>query len=172
MEKFDFIPYMRDCALRLKSIQHSASAPRFFRISGLRQLEELLSSLPEASTPALMVENNTDGRVGDFSVSDNFLDIPYHVFYVISKANFNDHEAIENAKKNTKAIGFKILGRMLRDRNSGLHGLIMVDMKSISYQTVGPIGDNCYGTMFSFNIANAAGIKFIAEDWLPAYTPL
>lgn len=166
MQKFNFIEYMRDCAIRLKDIQHSDNSPRFFRISGIRQLEELLSSLPDASTPALMVENNTDGRVGDLSQSDNFLDIPYHVFYIIAKATFNDHDSIQNAKINTKEIGFKILGRMLSDRRNRLHGLIMVDMKSISYQTVGPIGDHCFGTMFSFNIANLAGLAYDKNEWL------
>jgi len=167
MEKFEFIEYMLDCAIRLKVIGHLDSQQRFFRISGISQLEELLSSLPSASTPALLVENNTDGRVGDTARSDNFLDTPYYVFYVIMKAPFNNHDKMQEAKEKSKQIGFKILSRMLHDRRNYQNGLIMFDFSSVSYQSIGPVGDNCFGTMFSFSVANQADLAFKNDDWLP-----
>lgn len=167
MEKFEFIKYMLDCAVRLKDIGHTDTKQRFFRISGISQLEELLSSLPNASSPALLVENNTDGRVGDNARSDNFLDTPYYIFYVIEKAPFNDHNKMQAAKENSKNIGFKILSRMLNDRRHYRNGLIMFDFSSITYQSVGPIGDNCFGTMFSFSVANPADLVYSNDDWLP-----
>ena len=172
MDQFDFIGYMRDCAVRLTDIRHDELQPRFFRISGISQLEELLSSLPQAHTPALLVENNTDGRVGDANRSDNFLDIPYHVFYVILKASINDHDAIQQAKRESKRIGFKILGRMLHDRRHYAHGLVMLNFDSIAYQSVGPLGDHCYGTMFSFTVSNGADLGYHEADWLPEFQPL
>ena len=167
MEKFDFVTYMRDCAVRLKDISHSPSQQRFFRVSGISQLEELLANLPDASTPALLVENNTDGRITDPGPADNFLDIPYFVFYVIEKAPFNDFDRIEQAKAETKAIGLKILARMLHDRRHYRNGLIMLRFDNIPYQSIGPIGDNCFGTMFSFTVHNPMAATYTANDWHP-----
>lgn len=167
MEKFDFIPYMLDCAERLKDIRHSASEPRFFRISGISQLEEMLANLPDVSTPALLVENNSEGRLTDPGPSDNFLDIPYFVFYVIDKAPINDFDRIEQIKASTKAIGLKIFARMLADRRNYRNGLIMLKFDNVPYQSIGPIGDNCFGTMFSFTVQNNVDTRYSASDWLP-----
>lgn len=157
---------MRDCATRLKDILHTPDNPKFFRISGLSQLEELLASLPDASTPALLVENNTDGRLSDPSGSDNFLDIPYFVFYVIDKAPFGDFDRVEGVKRSTKAIGQKIISRMLQDRRNYANGLVMLRFDNVPYQSVGPIGDNCYGTMFTFTVINTAPAAFDKKEWL------
>ncbi len=171
MEKFDFIPYMRECAIRLKDIMHTESQPRFFRISGISQLEELLANLPDASSPALLVENNEQGRLADPGPSDNFLDIPYFAFYIIEKAPFNDFDHIEEIKANTKAIGLKIFARMLHDRRHVRNGLIMLKFDSVPYQSIGPIGDNCFGTMFSFTVMNVVDTRYTPLDWLPEGEP-
>jgi len=171
MDRFDFIAYMRDCATRLRDILHTPETPRFFRISGLSQLEELLSSLPDASTPALMVENNHDGRLSDPSGSDSFLDIPYFVFYVIDKAPFGDFDRMEEVKRSTKSIGQKIISRMLQDRRNYANGLVMLRFDNVPYQTVGPIGDNCYGTMFSFTVINPVPADYKEVDWLEEEAP-
>lgn len=171
MEKFDFITYMLDCAVRLKDIQHTEENQRFFRISGISQLEELLANLPDVSVPALMVENNEQGRFSDPGPSDNFLDIPYFAFFVIDKAPFNDFDQIEAVKSKTKAIGLKILSRMLNDRRHYRKGLVMLKFDSVPYQSIGPIGDNCFGTMFSFTVQNMANTRHNPEDWLPEEKP-
>lgn len=166
METFDFIAYMRDCAIRLRDILHTPETPRFFRISGLSQLEELLSSLPEAHFPALLVENNADGRMADPARSDNYVDIPYYVFYVLDKAPFGDFDRIEQVKASTKRTGQKIFARMLHDRANYANGLVMLRFDQVPYQSVGPLGDGCYGTMFSFSVVNPAPLKHDALDWL------
>ena len=171
MEKFDFISYMRDCAVRLKDIQHTNETPRFFRISGISQLEELLANLPDASSPALMVENNIEGRFSDPGPSDNFLDTPYYTFYVIGKVSFNDFDEIEQVKKNTKEIAEKIVARMLKDRRNYRNGLVMLRFDNVPYQNIGPIGDQCYGTMISFTVINTSNSRYNASDWLPEEDP-
>lgn len=171
MEKFDFIPYMKDCAVRLIDILHSEDSPRFFRVSGITQLEELLANLPDAAFPALLAENNMEGRFSDPGPSDNFLDIPFYTFYVIDKAPFNDFDEIEKAKKTTKGIGEKIISRMLHDRRNHRNGLVMLRFDNVPYQNIGPIGDHCFGTMISFTIVNRLNPKCLACDWLPEEEP-
>jgi hypothetical protein len=162
---FDFNTYMLECAAKLKEIGHTEDHPKFFRVSGLGQLDEFLSSLKKVEFPALLVHNNQEGNIGDASRSDNYLDSPYYVFYVVDHAklqNFDEQEAI---KKSCKAIGKKILSRMLRDKRRMANGLTFADFTGIPYQTIGPIGDNCYGVMFSFTVADNANLFYDADDW-------
>lgn len=165
MEPFDFLTYMQECAEQLKDILHTAEEKRFFRITGLSQLEELLFNLPDANFPALMVENNQNGNLTDKSPSDNVVDIPYYSFMVIDKAEFNDHDLVQSTKENCKAIGLKIISRMIRDKRNMLNSLVFLDVSSISYSTFGPIGDNTYGVSFSFTVPWQADITYDSTDW-------
>jgi len=166
MSSFNFIAYMRDCAVRLKSIGHSVQSPKFFRISGLMQLDEVLSNLSEMSFPALLVHNNTDGTIADRGVSDNYVDSPYYVFYLVGHVEHGNHQQQEEVKARCKLIGMKILARMLRDKYRGNHGLTFLQFNNIPYQSIGPVGDNCYGVMFSFSVPDSANLVYSENDWL------
>jgi len=163
--KFDFITYMRDCATRLKDIGHSESSQKFFRISSLIQLDEVLGNLSEIAFPALLVHDNVEGTVGDINISDNYLDSSFYVFYVIKHVEYGNYQQQEDAKADCKAIGLKILSRMLRDKKRGNLGLTFLQFANIPYQTVGPLGDNCFGVMFSFSVPDTANLIYNAEDW-------
>jgi hypothetical protein len=165
MERFDFIAYMLLCAEQLKEIGHSESEKRFFRITGLTQLEELIFNLSEASYPAVMVENNQNGNLTDKCPSDNVVDIPYYSFMIIDKAEFNNHDLVESVKENCKALGLKIISRLIRDKRNMQNGLVFLDVSSISYSTFGPIGDNTYGVSFSFTVPWQADITYDPDDW-------
>ena len=167
MERFDLIDYMRDCAVRLKGIGHSDLHQRFFRITGLTQLEELLFNLPDASFPALMVENNQNGMLTDRSASDNYVDIPYYSFMVAAKADFNDSDGIQLAKKLCKSLGVKIISRMVHDKRSMARGLSFMNVSGITYTTFGPVADNIYGVSFSFTVPDLSEISYNLLDWEP-----
>jgi hypothetical protein len=165
MDRFDFIAYMRDCAVRLKGFGHSDSQQRFFRITGLTQLEELLFNLPDASFPALMVENNQNGTLTDRSPSDNYVDIPYYSFMVAAKADFNDHDQIEAAKVLCKSLGLKIISRMVHDKRRMAVGLTFLNVSGIAYNTFGPVADKIYGVSFSFTVPDLAEINYDPLHW-------
>lgn len=165
METFDFIAYMLDCATRLKAIAHSEENPRFFRVSGLSGLEEYMQQFNEAQYPALLVHDNTDGSMGDPNRSSNYLDNPYYVFYVVDRPEYGNADQSEAAKKRCKAIGKKILAKMLRDKTRAMKGLDYLDFTNIPYQTIGPIGDQAVGVMFSFSVREDANIIYNADDW-------
>lgn len=169
MERFDLFGYMRDCAVRLKGIGHSDLQHRFFRITGLTQLEELLFNLPDASFPALMVENNQNGMLTDRSASDNYVDIPYYSFMVAAKADFNDHDQIQQVKVQCKSLGLKIISRLVHDKRKMINGLTFLSVSSITYTTFGPVADKIYGVSFSFTVPDNSEISYTASDWeLPA----
>ena len=166
MEKFDFIAYMLDCATRLKDIQHTAESPKFFKISGLAGLEGYLQQLTEAQYPALLVHDNQDGSLGDQNRSDNFLDNPYYVFYVVARPEYGNADSSETIKKQCKAIALKIIGRMRRDKRNLANGLQFLNFGNIPYQTIGPLGDGAYGIMVSFTVTDQLGSIYNANDWL------
>jgi len=163
--KFDFITYMRDCATRLKDIGHSESSPKFFRISGLVQLDEVLGNLSDIAFPAMLVHDNTEGNIADRNISDNYLDSPYFTFYIVDHVEYGNYQKQQEAKANCKAIGMKILARMLRDKKRGNLGLTFLQFSNIPYQSIGPIGDNCYGVMFSFSVPDTANLIYDPDDW-------
>lgn len=163
--KFEFINYMADCAVKLKDIAHSDDAQKFFRISGIAELDELLTNLSKAQFPALLAEENHTGAIADRSTSNNYLDSPYYTFYVVKHAPFEDHDTREAAKLQTKQIGLKIIARILRHKLRGEQGLTFVQFGNIPYQSIGPIGDNCYGCMFSITVPDVADVFYNAEDW-------
>jgi hypothetical protein len=127
----------------------------------------LIFNLPDACYPAIMAENNQNGNLTDRTRSDNFVDIPYFQFAVIGKSEFNDHDAVEALKEQCKAIGLKIVSRMIRDKRLMVNGLTFLDTSSISYLTFGPIADHVYGVSFSFTVPDQADITYSSSDWLP-----
>lgn len=162
---FDYKNYMLQCASLLKEIRHTDTEKRFFRVSGLGHLDELLSNLGSVKFPSLIIEENQDGTIGDRNTSNNYIDTPYFVFYVVAHAPFENHDNREAVKLQCKHIGFKILSRMLHHKRRGEHGLTFLHFQSIAYQTIGPIGDGCYGAMFSFTVSDTANIAFNTDDW-------
>lgn len=165
---FDFVTYMRDCATRLKSIGNTEANEHFFRCSGIANMEELLGSA-SAQSPLLMVTDNPEGRLED-NDSDHVLDRQLFTFTVLTHVNSSDFGEREDAIKLTKAIAFKILGKMKRDkRKEGMRqisiGLRDLELGSITYNTIGPLGDNYYGTDVSFTILNKPDLAYDANDW-------
>lgn len=163
--QFNFITYMRDCATRLKAIGHTEQTPKFFRISSLAQLDELLSMISDIGYPALLIHDNMDGAIGDRSTSNNYLDIPNYTFYVVEHVSLNDHDAKQQVITNCKNIGLKILAKMKHDKLDLNQGLTFLQFDNIPYQTIGPIGDNCHGVMFTISVPNQAQITYNADDW-------
>ena len=170
---FKIVDYMLDCATRLKSIGHTQYDPRFFRCSSIANLEELLHT-GMAGSPCVVVTDSPEGRLEDAD-SDNVQDRQYYSFAVFAHVDAGDFSKREGAIQLTKAVAFKILGKMKRDKkgeNSCSFGIFRVGLRnleigSVSYTTVGPFGDNFWGTDVSFTILNKPDLLYNAEDWLP-----
>ncbi len=165
MGKFNFIDYMCDCATNLKDIRHSAEKPGYFRVTNITQLEELLQNLPDAQFPALIVNSSPEGVVGDFSNSDNILDHPTYLFYVVDKTTFGDIDSQVDAKANCKAIVLKILSKLIYDKRKQKNGLAFLQLGSIQYYAVGPIGDNCFGIGAEFSLYELLPVEYDPKDW-------
>ncbi len=164
MIQFNFIPYMEQVAIKLKDIGHTEALPKFFRISGIAGLEELIASLPDMQFPALMVIENTEGRISN-NGGGNFTDTPSYEFYVTQKYQFGDHNERATAKAQCKAIGQKILAKMLYDKSQRANGLDLMQFDDVPYFPVGPFGDQFIAVYFRFYVNQYSGLVYNPDDW-------
>ena len=168
---FDLISYMEDVAVKHKDIKHTSIKPKFFRCSGIANVEELLSNLPNAEGTILMADINLGGML--IGNTESYTDIPSFMFHVMKMAKFNDLIEQEAVKKACKTLGFAILAKMKHDHyqdnfKSGTSGLKALDLSRIPYDTIGPIANGWYGCMFTFRVnvkASDSGLVYNAEDY-------
>lgn len=174
--EYDHITYMRGIATTLKSVQHvegDETKKHFFRVSSVASMDELMQNLSGVSGFNLIVENIRMGRLID-NTSENILDNQSNVFMLLKQANNTDSDSVEQTKKDCEAEAWKILAKMRLDRRNdhkgdvAKTGLRNMDFSTVYYQTVGPICDNMYGFMVTFNIAPPAAAKllFNANYWI------
>lgn len=168
---FNFTEYTNDIATRLKDIRHSESNPRWFRVSNITALEELLASLGNADGVIMLVEDNLDGKYG-WNEAGLVTDDEFYTFHIIkhlSNEGFSEREAWI---KEAKSIVKKVLSKMFRDQNTSLENNTRNDLRDldrgrITYQSVGPLAGNFHGMMCSFVITEKSGIVYSDDDWDP-----
>jgi hypothetical protein len=105
----------------------------------------------------------------------NLLDNPVFSFMILKPVSIADEASRRQAVADAAAIANKFFSRMYNDKQNDLRGattktgLANWDRGSVSYQDVGPLGDNCYGRFYSFYIASplAKDVKYNNADWLP-----
>lgn len=165
---FDFIAYMRDASERLIEIQHTDEDPRFHRISGIANIEELLSNLVNVDGYQVMVIDTYQGRL--IKTDSSLLDNPLFTFYVIKNITTNDFDARETALKQCRVLAKKLLSKLYHDfetdrRSQTDFGLFGFQPGSITYYTIGPFGSNFHGIQVSFNMLEDSDIIYNSEDW-------
>lgn len=169
---YDYVDYMENVAVKLKELRHTDDSKKFYRISNITFLEELLQNLTDNGIKdyILIVEDNMEGRFDDNS-ANALSDDQYYSFYIAKNIELNNFDDRQAAIKQCMVIIKKIYSKMFRDRandNKGAlnqTGLRNLDRSKISYQTVGPFAENFHGIMTSFIVSPSAGIKYDENDW-------
>lgn len=164
MIEFNFISYMEtEIAAKLKDIAHSPTNKRFYKISGLSGLEEYLANLIEVAGTSLMVVENPEGALN--GNASNYVDVASHEFYIAERYQFGDHEAREAAKAHCKAVGQKIMAKMLQHKQARLHGLNLLQLERVPYYTIGPFGDMAIAVYFRIDVNQSAKLVVDPNDW-------
>jgi len=176
---YDHVIYMRDeIATKLQSIQHvegDESRRHFFRVSSIANMEEVIQYLTDMEGYALIVEDMLMGRFID-NDSNNLLNNKSNVFMLVKQADLADADSRATAISDCEAECMKIFSKMFRDKiidykpQQGVKtGLRNLDRNSIYYQTVGPLGDNFHGLMYTYNVMPPLADKVVYNeaDWLP-----
>ena len=163
---FDFAQYMENVAISLKDIQHTNENRKFYKISSIFSLEGFLYDLRNASETIMLIDTSVEGSIGTKG-SDNFMDNPSYKFYILKKSKLSDSNQEEQIKKECKAIGMKILSKMLKDKTQGIEGLLYLDFSQIPYITVGPLANQWYGVEFFFTVRTYNNeLVYNPNDWL------
>ncbi|MBC8488858.1 MAG: hypothetical protein H8D45_22780 [Bacteroidetes bacterium] len=165
MAEFKFTEYMLEIAEALKEILHTAGDKHFSRISSLPALEEYLQNMTFNSGWQILVVDNRTGRYDDSSKSDNLLDRQLYSFYLVKSIKLNDFDAREQLIRDAEIVLKKILSKYFYDKRSCLNGLRDLQRNSITYDTIGPIGNECHGLMVHFSIIEPPGIIYNEDDW-------
>lgn len=174
---FDFTTYMKNVAIKMKAISHqeeSEKQKRFYRISGLSGIEELLSNLTDKDMyPAILVNDLGYGRIADNGNAVNYLDRQTHIFYIVNYCDLNDFDAKEQSLATLKSIMYKIIGKMRKDYREDNKGTVPktgmrnLDQGSFFYQVISGFGPHCHGLMISFEMTPPveSDMKYNSNDW-------
>jgi hypothetical protein len=162
---YNHLDYFRSIASTLREFIHDPHKTVFHRVRTIASLEEFLfNSRIVKKVTHLVVMDRTDSRLQD-ALSDNRLVKSFYSFYVLMHASMDDADAIEQANATVQEILFKILSRMLHDKQHYQSGLVNLDFDSVVFSSVGPIGDNFIGVECSFIIAEPVPLVFNLMDW-------
>ena len=173
---FEFIPYMRSIAQNLRYInnQGDEKQKRFYRVSGLTNMEEVLNNLTDSKMfPAILANDLEVGRIGDMQTSDNYLEKQTHIFYVVGYANLNAFDEKEACISELKKIMYKIIGKMRKDyrddyRGKTETGMRNLDTTSFFYQVITGFGPHCHGIMVTFEVSPniESNLQYDETDWV------
>jgi hypothetical protein len=119
------------------------------RVSSLVQMEETLSNLRQAASCALLVRDSGDGHL---DLHDRRLNTGYYNFYIMCKANVNDHASRLAAKRLAMQVGVQLLDRIKQDALDFGDPAYGFDDSRIDYSEIGPVGANYYGYNFGFTL--------------------
>lgn len=176
MEEFSFIEYMRDIAIKLKDVGHIENDDknrRFFRVSGIANIEEFLQNLTNVTGYCLMVEDIDDHTGNIFSSnSQNWLDTQTYVYFVVKQVGLLDFDDKELILTGCKQVGLKIIAKIIQDweqENKGQKArtpLFTWDQR-LQHTVVGPIGDNFFGIMYQITFTPNIAKKLVVDptDW-------
>lgn len=169
---FNFLSYIQDVAQKHKDIVHTSTNKRYYEISGIGGMEDVLLNLRSMDGTIIMAETNQEGRMINGG-NENYVDIPRFRFYVMKRASFSDRSGDTAAKQACKLLAFSILGKMRHDKIASQRGEAdatykEIDLDAIRYDTVGPIATGWVGCMVelsSLSLASGNGFSYNESDY-------
>lgn len=157
---FDPIDYFQTIQEELLELQGDY---RFFRVTGLSHLEELLSNLRKVTYPVLCVDDTQDGFITE--AGGCYYDSRYYSIFILSKVNVNDDADRGTKMAECRTVFRKILTRLVRDSTEFANELIYLHPDRIKYDEVGYIANNLFGIHFGFTIENPQDLVYDEDDW-------
>ena len=169
MKDLNFVDYMRELATRSTLVKHSENEKRFYRVSGIRSLEEVLTNLLHAQVPAIGADDSYEGKILDNRAS-SIVDKQYMAFYVFGRTKLHDHDQIQGEKRLIKEIAFSFINKIITDHLSDYnlttnYGLRHLDTNSFSYRTIAPLPDGLIAMVVSFVTDNSVNIAPNPLHW-------
>ncbi len=165
MDNLDYIEYMDGVAQTLKDITQSGDGDHFSAATNLNKLDDFLNGMKFRKGFQLVAIDFVRGRFVD-SRSDNILNSKFFTFFVLKNAPDSHHTGKDAIVSQCKVVADKIISKMLYDRRNYLNMMERLDVNTITFEQVGPIGSAWHGINISFFLMDNPGdIVFHAIDW-------
>ena len=154
MNNFNFALYIETLAGEHNLVKHSADDKRFYKMSSISAMEEVLTSLLTARTPAIGINDTLEGRIID-NDGDNRVDRQLYTFYVFGRSPLFDHTERKRVTQEIKKIAADFADRIIADHNRDFNfqssiGLRHLDVNSLTYRTLGSLPDGLIAIVVSF----------------------
>lgn len=164
MAQFNFIPYMREIAEKLKVIQHTNDEKHFHRVNSLIDLDEFLANLRTMKGFQLVALDKLNLRLID-NKSDNLLKKSLFTYYLFRNVLPGDFDSEELIKNELQSVNDKILSKLFKDRWDGENGLKFLDRASVYIDSIGPVATGYYGLMVNFSLIEPKSYIYNPDDW-------
>ena len=149
---FDQFTYLNNLVTVVPEGEETPALPEIKavkRISGLRELEEMLEDLRGLQYPLILAEDKGDGFL---SFTGRNLDNGYHSFYLVSKAKIENSGSRTEIQALCMVLAKKVFKKMLADSVNFGDPAYGFDSSRIDYMRVGPLVNNFHGYSFSYII--------------------
>ena len=140
---FDLYSYLK----KVKDEIPDLGISEVYRVSGLSRLDELVRDVRQTRFPCLVVELGVSGTI---DLSQGTSDNGYYSFTVLDSAADAPADARRVYEMMNRAfcIGKRVLRRMQSDSTDIDRPCYGLDVSSVGYSPVGPVGMHGYGYSF------------------------
>ena len=158
---FDAVTYFQTIQQTLKLLQGS---DRFMRVTGIGNLEELITRQRKVTYPVLCVDDSQDGYMSEQG-NGGFMDSRYYSVFILAQVKVGDDDDRNTQMAACRVIFGKILSKMLLDAREYKNDMIWIHPDRIKYDEVGYLADNLFGIHFGFTVEQPEDLRYDASDW-------
>lgn len=164
---FDGRTYFQFIANNLKDIVNSGAGTHFTKVTSIQAMEGFLAERQSLKGYQLVYMDYLRGRYID-NKSDNILNQRFHTFFLLKNAPDSIYDSKgSDSIDGCMQVARKIISKMREDRRNYENLMTRVDIGSINFEQVGPLGQGWYGVNVSFMMMDNPGdILYDATDWI------
>jgi len=157
---FDVVAYFRMIQEDLKLLRGSN---RFFRVTGIGHLEELMNKQRVARYPILCVDDSQDGYISE--QGGGYMDSRYYSIFILSQVKPGNDEDRNIQMAACRTIFSKILAKLVKDAGEYPNDMVWLHPDRVKYDEVGYLADNLFGIHFGFTVETPEDLIYVAGDW-------
>lgn len=158
--------YFEKLSAEHKLVQHTSEQKHFFRT-----IDDFLNADTDNKSqfPAVVMDS-LEGRITGANEDGKTDMMSTGILFVKKLLHIDDTAAIDTAQAEMKALALSFAARMEHDaqlcENRSLKFLQEFMTVSIKYKYYGPIFDNCYGVLVSFQCGHIAEMEYKNDEWI------
>jgi hypothetical protein len=164
MDIYNHKAYGQELTRSLKLFQPQ-ELESFFEATNSDTLYSIDQKLSSINYPCLVAIDGSDSDYRD-NEAEALLKKPQYFFMFLKPAQSDDSVAIIDAQKICSANAEQVMFQMLQESGKHLKGLTGLQIDTFSIRSIGPIGDNLFGVILSFNLEYGIVHKKDLDFWV------